>query len=251
MISIQKLRVSTQEGHTLVSEISKEISSAKVFGIYGPNGSGKTSFLKTLAGIQEERKINGEVWISNLAMIHGALDPAKKVKNALYLGSDFQTSFHVTVRELLEMSQTISKLKKASIAEISEQFDLVPFLSRPFHELSDGEKQRSMLARGVLQSPHWLILDETFSKIDIDRSAVLAKVLRQFVQKGMGIVISSHDMNFLTEISDELWLMKEGALISAGSVEEVLIDENLKKLFPMREIHIVRSPEHGIKKVIY
>lgn len=251
MISLRKLQVTTEMGHLLLSDVSMEVSSPKVIGVYGPNGSGKTSLLKSIAGIKEDRMVQGESWIFDVAMVHGNASLKDRVRSALYLGSDFHTSFHITVRELLEMAKIANPLSKLSIPEVAEKFDLMQFLNRSFNEMSDGEKQRAMLARGFLQSPRWLILDEIFSKMDIDRSVILAQILRESVKEGMGIVVSSHDLNFLSEISDELWFMKDGKIINSGTVEDVLTSENLKQLFPMRWIHVVRSPDHGKKKVIY
>jgi len=251
MISLRKLQVRSKQGRVLVAETSIEVAKPMIIGIFGPNGSGKTSLLKTMAGIEEDREIIGESWIEKSSMVHGRISAKERVKNVLYLGSDFYSAFQVSVRELLEMARTSNPGSKTTIPEIAELFDLTSLLNRSFSEMSDGEKQRAMMARGILQAPKWLILDETFSKMDMDRSVVLGQILREFVKTGFGILVSSHDLNLLSEIADELWLMKEGRIIATGKVEDTLTSENLQKLYPMRMIHVVRSPDNGKKKVIY
>lgn len=251
MISLRKLQVRSKQGRVLLDETSIEVAKPQVIGIYGPNGSGKTSLLKTMAGIDEGRNIIGESWIDNTSMLHGRSSVNERMKKVLYLGSDFHSAFQVSVRELLEMAKSANPALKMTIPEVAELFDLTGLLNRTFSEMSDGEKQRAMMARGLLQGPRWLILDETFSKMDVDRSVVLAQILREFMKKGMGIIVSSHDLNLLSEIADELWLMKDGRIINTGKVEDTLTSENLQKLYPLRMIHVVRSPDNGKKKVIY
>ena len=149
------------------------------------------------------------------------------------------------------MAKTANPQSGKSIIEISEAFDLTKLLPRSFSEMSDGEKQRVMLARGVLQSPKWLVLDETFSKMDLDRAFVFSHLLKDLVGKGMGVVIASHDLNLLSEIAEEIWFMKDGFIAFSGTIEETLTSERLMQLYPSRMIHVVRSPDSGKKKVIY
>ena len=251
MISLRKLLVKAANGKILVREISMEIDGHRVIGVYGPNGSGKTSFLKAIAWKSEGRNVSGECWIDGKPLFLPTVKAATKARKVLYLGSDFQTPFQVSVREVLEMGKAANPESLESLIGISEKFDLTPLLNRKFDELSDGEKQRVMIARGVIQSPKWLILDETFSKIDLDRAFIIADLLKDKVRMGMGLMVASHDLNLLSELSDELWLMKDGKIEADGPVDSVLTSENLALLYPNRMVHVVRSPDTGKKKVIY
>jgi len=251
MISLRKVLVKAGNGKILVRETSMELESKKVIGIYGPNGSGKTSFLKAIAWKTDNLNITGESWVDGQALFLNSVSASLKVKKILYLGSDFQSAFQVSVRELLDLAKSANPESKESMAEMIERFGISDLINRFFDEMSDGEKQRVMIARGVIQSPKWLILDESFSKIDLDRSFQLVYALRESIKKGMGIMVASHDLNLLSELSDELWLMKDGKLTATGSVEKVLTTENLNELYPNRMVHVVRSPDNGKKKVIY
>jgi iron complex transport system ATP-binding protein len=251
MISIRKLMVKAANGKILVRETSLEIDGARVIGIYGPNGSGKTSFLKAIAWKAEGRNLIGECWVDGKPLFLPTMKASLKARKILYLGSDFQSSFQITVREVLDMGRLANPDSLESLQEVAERFELVDLLNRYFDELSDGEKQRVMIARGVIQSPKWLILDETFSKIDFDRAFRVANALKEAVKKGMGLIMASHDLNLLSELADELWLMKDGRMTADGPVEAVLTSENLSTLYPERTVHVVRSPDSGKKKVIY
>ena len=251
MIYFRKVQIKTTLGKTLVHETSFEIQRATVVGIYGPNGSGKSSLLKVLSGQVFDRVISGECWIDRSPLFKSSVSAMEKSKRVLYLGSDFQTAFQVSVRELLELAKNVNPDSIENVTEVAEKFEITKLLSRSFNEMSDGEKQRVMLARGIIQSPDWLVLDETFSKMDLDHSFHLIEVLKDFSKKGKGIVFASHDLNLISEFVDELWLLKDGEIVSSGLVESVLTSENLKKLYPNRIVHVVRSPDNGKKKVIY
>ncbi len=251
MISLRKIIVKSANGKILVREASMELEPKKVIGVYGPNGSGKTSFLKAIAWKNQNLNISGESWIDGNPIFLSSTSASIKAKKILYLGSDFQSAFQVSVRELMELAKNANPDSIESIAEIIERFDISSLINRIFDEMSDGEKQRVMIARGVLQSPKWLILDETFSKIDLDHSFHLVSSLRESIKKGMGIIIASHDLNLLSELSDELWFIKDGKITTSGTVEQVLTSENLNELYPNRMVHVVRSPDNGKKKVIY
>jgi iron complex transport system ATP-binding protein len=67
----------------------------------------------------------------------------------------------------------------------------------------------------------------------------------------MGLIIASHDLNLLSELADELWLLKDGKMVADGPIESVLTSESLSLLYPNRMVHVVRSPDTGKKKVIY
>lgn len=251
MISLRKILVKTANGKVLVQETSLEVAQPMMIGIYGPNGSGKTCLLKSISGQAQEREILGESWIDQRPILHSSVSVQEKSQKVLYLSSDFHAPFQISVRELLEMAKGVNPASGRNISEVSERFGITSLLSRSFDEMSDGEKQRVMVARGVIQSPKWLILDETFSKIDIDRSFQIAEELKEAVRRGMGVIFASHDLNLVSEMSDELWLMKDGRILVKGPVEDIFTTDNLQQLYPERMIHVVRSPDHGKKKVIY
>jgi iron complex transport system ATP-binding protein len=251
MISINGLQVKSAAGKILVQKTSFELSEFKVVGLFGPNGSGKSSLLMALAGQGNGRIISGENNIDQKNIFSNSISALEKSQKILYLGSDFQTPFQISVRELLDMAKEVNPLSRENVAEVAERFGIAALLFRSFDEMSDGEKQRVMLARGVIQSPRWLVLDETFSKVDLDHSFQLAEELRGVIGKGRGVILSSHDLNLLSEMVDELWLMKDGKILAAGLVEDVLTTENIQLLYPLRKVHVMRSPYNGKKKVIY
>jgi iron complex transport system ATP-binding protein len=169
----------------------------------------------------------------------------------LYLGSDFDTPFELTVRELLDLGAEVMNRTRSEVSAVIEALSLLPFLNRSFRSLSDGEKQLMMFARVLIQRPDVIIFDESFSKLDIDKLVQIAKVLRTECARGLTVIIASHDLNFLTECADELFFLKNGKKIAAGIPAEALTGTTLETLYPDLALHVVISPETGRFKVLY
>ncbi len=117
--------------------------------------------------------------------------------------------------------------------------------------LSDGEKQWVMFARALIQNPQVLILDESFSKLDLDRLLLAIKILKRQTEQGMTVVIAAHDINFVSEVSDIVILMKNGKILKIGETHEVLTPFYLEQLFPSLPLQVVKSPNTGKERVIY
>ena len=255
----QKISVTTTEGKPLLTSISFEQTMGSVLGVFGPNGSGKTTLLKKISGFQSDHQVIGDFWIGSQA-ISSALTPSERMKKIIYLGSDFHSPFELTVRELFEMGALagvsslwpeLGSVERARISEIVESLSLIEFLPRLFGTLSDGEKQLMMFARALIQSPEVLVLDESFSKLDLDHLLLIARELRRRTNQGMTFLVSSHDLNFLSEISDDLLLLRKSNLVIKGKVIDVLTPHYLGEIYPGVSLQVVRSPETGKLKVLY
>ena len=231
-------------------KVSFSIQKETQIGIYGPNGSGKSTLLKAVAGQFERGPFIGESLIEGFDVYGKNSSAQEKIKKILYLGSDFQTPFQISVREVFELAKAANPQSTENMMEIAERFDLMHLLQRFFGNLSDGEKQRVMIARGVLQAPSWLLLDETFSKIDLNYSHQVIEQLKQLKRKEKGLMVVSHDLNLLTEFCDELWFIKNGQIIVSGPTNDVLTEDHLKNLYPAQNIQIIKSNQ-GQKKIIY
>ena len=219
MISVSNLSASVTSGKEVLSSISLEIETGSALGVYGPNGSGKSTLLRAIAGTARDRTLHGEVRVEN-TLIDAALSAKERVKRVLYLGSDFHTPFELKVQELFELGAHVSHQPLGKIAEVIETLQIRNFLERSFESLSDGEKQLMMFARALIQGSKLLIFDETFSKLDLDKLILVAKVLRSACAKGTTAIIASHDINFLTECADEFLFLKAGKKIAGGKVSE-------------------------------
>ena len=258
MITVRTIEIKTKEGKEILQPISFGVKPGEILGVYGPNGSGKSSLLKAIAGLPTEHFLSGVLTVDELPF-PGALTAEARVEKILYLGSDFRTSFDLSVRELFEMGalvgsrfmQDIGSKERRRMNEVVERLQIFPFLPRFFRTLSDGEKQLVMFARALIQSTRFLILDETFSKLDLDKLVLVSRVIREEARTGRGFLIASHDLNFLSEVSDDLLFIKQGAFLGKGPIQEMLTPAKLDELYPSLSLQVVTSPETGKWKILY
>lgn len=258
-LHLQNLSASTDRDALILETLNMILEHPGAIGVYGPNGSGKSTILRRLAGLNSSLNWQGEVILDG-KLISPEMNPRERVQEILYLGSDFRSPFDLNVRDLFEMGALAKKQgafvevgheERNKIAEVIERLKLASFLTRIFSSLSDGEKQLMMFARGLIHAPRLLILDETTSKLDLDKLVLVAKVIREWTTRGMKFFIASHDLNFLSEASDELMLLKQGKVLGMGPVENLLNVNHLEDLYPNLSLQVVRSPETGRLKVLY
>ncbi len=234
MICLDDVTVSAGK-RTLVSNVGFRVQEGVVLGVYGPNGAGKSTLLRAVAGVLPHPR-SGIIEIDGV-MISPRLDPAERCRKVLRLGSDFQSSFGVRVSELFELA-TRSGGRGDLVPEVLDRLELRGFLARDFGSLSDGQKQWVMFGRALIQNPRVLVLDETFSKLDLDRLATAKDLIRQRVSAGGVVIVASHDLNRLARWSDRLLFLASGRKIADGPVDEVFNSENLKKMYPDSKLEL-------------
>ena len=250
MISVRDFSARVKSGKVLVSQISFDLAQGQVLGVYGPNGAGKSTLLRGISGVAQDRALQGEV-ILGQKLLSNLKNPVERVHQVLYLGSDFQAPFDLTVRELFQMGADTGLKNQGRISEVVESCKLENFLERQFRSLSDGEKQLVMFSRVLIQGPLIVVLDESFSKLDLDKLILVTRMIRQSTALGMTFVIAAHDLNFLSEVSDELLFLKNGLSLGFGPVMNILTASMLESLYPDVALQVVRSPETGKFKVLY
>ena len=211
-----------------------------LLGVYGPNGSGKTMLMKGLAGLLPPSQRSGLVWIGT-DMIDLARVGSDWVRTVLYLGSDFRSPFHISLRELFEMAAAVSKggihlelgsAERTRIALVGEAMGLMDQLNRSVQELSDGEKQWVMIARGLIQRPKLLLLDETCSKLDLDRLVQVTAILKSPIVEDMCIWLSAHDIQFLARVSNSILLFQKGGHVQLHQGGAASIHALVEKVYP-------------------
>lgn len=239
-MKIQDLRVKRPGPFGIEFQGEISILPGTILGLYGPNGSGKTSLMKALAGVLPAEERGGFVFIgtdmTDLGHVGGDW-----VRQVLYLGSDFQTPFPIRVRDLFEMAAAVSKggihlelgsAERTRIAMVIEAMGLFDELNRNLHTLSDGQKQWIMFARGLIQRPRLLLLDETFSKLDLDRLHAITRLLRSNLTESMSLWVASHDLRLLHHISDSVLLLPQSGQIQMMSKQNKSLEEMTQFVYP-------------------
>ena len=203
-----------------------ELKKGSILGLVGPNGAGKTTLLRMIAGILPLQ--DGSAHTSFEETLASLSDTELRQKVG-HMPEQVRWQGRKTVRDAL---MEIGEMRGSSESRIDSLLKLVGLQSRVdsrLSELSQGMRQRLTLAAALLGSPTILLLDEPLNGLDPVASAAFVLLLRKLTEKGVSIVISSHQVEGLVEIIDRLALMHQGQILAEGTMHEVAQQLKLNK----------------------
>lgn len=210
------------------------VNRGEVVAIIGPNGSGKSTLLMIAAGLLIPEK--GEVLL-NQKPLKDQLPEARRKIGLVFQDPDDQL-FNPTVYDELAFSlrQILPSESKVSerIAEFSDAFGLRTLLEKPPYKLSIGEKRMVTLASVLIYEPDALLLDEPTANLSSKAMEKVEQVIAAEKEKDKGIVVTSHDVDFVAEVSDRVYVINSGTALGGLDARTVLSDERLLALADMR-----------------
>ena len=200
-------------------------SAAGITVLFGPSGSGKTLTLDSIAGFI--RPDEGRILLDDDILFDGAtrIHLPPQARRCGYVFQNYALFPHMTLRKNLEFAaERVPRLERhRKINEMLERFHLSEVAGRRPHQLSGGQKQRCSIARALIGSPRLLLLDEPARGLDAPLRAELYTVLRQVrTDFGTPILLVTHDFDECFELADEMLVMREGALVQAGTPRKIL-----------------------------
>ncbi len=218
-----------------LNNITLDIKNPQLISIIGPNGVGKSTLIHCMNRVLSP--VKGTVIIDDLDISTIKIkDLARKVG---YVPQAANDTFPLTVVDTILMGRNPHnkwrgdhKKDMEIVKKVLEMMDIVPLAMRPFNELSAGQHQRVMLARGLAQEPDILLLDEPTANLDIRHQMDVTRLLKKLsLQKDIVIIMISHDLNLAAKYSDNVIMMSNGGIFAVGKPEDVITKENIKAVY--------------------
>ncbi|MEA2039601.1 MAG: ABC transporter ATP-binding protein [Thermodesulfobacteriota bacterium] len=222
--------------YVVLTDVSFRVKRGDFFIIIGPNGSGKTTLMSLISGIIRPKK--GQLEVFGMSM-QGYTRKAL-ARTIAFVPQMVEVDFPFTVNEVVLMGrsphQGILGLEKREDLEIAKQaiaFTGLEHLShRKLTQLSGGELQRVYIAKAICQEPRIMLLDEPTASLDLAHQTRLMDLMEKLrEERGLTIVMVSHDVNLAAMYGQNLLLLKEGQIVSSGFPEKVLTYENLEHAY--------------------
>ena len=200
--------------------ISFEVKDGEILGLLGPNGAGKTTLLRIIAGIMKPTE--GEIVFDKKKLSDNEIEIKKNIS---FLSGNTKLYKDISCVELLKMCADYYEMDKKKldkkIKEVTERFSITPFKDQRIGSLSTGQTQRVGVARCVLHDPHYYILDEATSGLDIISSQIILDFIKEEKAKGKCIIYSTHYMEEAENICDRVVLLNKGEVIAMGTPKEI------------------------------
>ena len=225
MIDLQKITFSYPDGRPLLNELSLHFLPGRFYGVFGPNGCGKSTLFKI---------ISGELSPKNGTVSPRWRDARSRAQQLTLVEQEVPRRIPLTVRETAALGQYAWRRGGADPAAVDaalQRLALTEFAGKPYSRLSGGEKQRVMLGRALVQNTPILLLDEPASSLDPGFRKTFYRILQEEAQSGKCVVMISHDLYTAPQYLDEVLLLAEGALVKQGAPEEVLTPDLLNRVF--------------------
>lgn len=218
----------------VLRDIALDLSGPGFVSILGPNGVGKSTLIHCMNKILEPSE--GSVFVDGADLKDITIkELAKEMGYVPYSAND---SFPLTVVDTVMMGRHPYSKWNTLDHDLDVVYDTLKMLGishlamRQFNELSAGQHQKVMLARGLVQEPKILLLDEPTSNLDIRHQLEVTKLLKRLSEeKGILIVMISHDINIAAKFADHVILMFQGRIYDAGTPSEVITEENLRTVY--------------------
>ena len=210
-----------------LNKVNLAVNKGEVISIIGPSGSGKSTLLRTI--IDLETITSGVVYIEGHDIKHENLSKQKKKEIMLKTGMVFQNFnlfTHMSVKENIQ--KTIIIVKKVSLSdaklktkEVLEKVGLSDKINNYPNELSGGQKQRVAIARAMALNPDILLFDEPTSALDPELVKEVLDIIRKLKDEKITMMIVSHEMKFVRDISDRIVVMEKGSILEVGTAEKI------------------------------
>ena len=216
----------------VVNGVNIELQGAEVVGLLGPNGAGKTTIFYMIVGLLRPDRgrmfLNGEE-ITSLPMYLRAR------KGIGYLPQEPSVFRKLTVEEnltaILESLPLSREERKKQLDSLLEELGLTSLRRQKAYSLSGGERRRVEITRALVLSPSFILLDEPFAGIDPIAVLDIQSIIRQLKSKGIGIIITDHNVRETLGVCDRAYILNEGQILESGTPEKIARSQKAREIY--------------------
>jgi lipopolysaccharide export system ATP-binding protein len=217
LLATQNL-VKQYRGRRVVNQVSVNVNAGEIVGLLGPNGAGKTTTFNMVVGVVKP----DEGWVTFQGRKITNLPMHKRARLGIgYLTQEPSVFRKLTVEEnilaILETCKLTGAERAVRLKYLLEELDLTPVAKSMAYQLSGGEKRRLEITRALVTSPKLLLLDEPFAGIDPIAKFEVGKIIRRLKARGLGILITDHDVREMLKIIDRGYIIYKGQVLVEGT----------------------------------
>ena len=249
MLATQDLGCSLGK-YPILNGVDLEVPEGEMMALVGPNGTGKSTLLRTLAGLLPIP--SGRVLVAGRDLVK--LSPLERARTLAMVGQQEETPADLRVAEVVALGLLPhrppwsggGRKDRDAVAEALEQVSMTAYANRGFHQLSGGEQRRVLLARGLAQRTELLLLDEPTNHLDIRHQHALLRMVRGL---GRTVIAAIHDLDLAATYFDHIVVLNDGGVAADGKPSEVLTPELVGDVFGMAA-SMVTDPATGEPRLL-
>ena len=216
----------------VINDLSLNIQAGEIVGLLGPNGAGKTTTFYIILGLIEAS--SGDILLNNASINNLAMYQRARLGIG-YLPQESSIFKKLSTRDNLKsISETLpvnKNVQKQKVDSLLEDFGLDGVANQMAYTLSGGERRRLEIARAILPSPKFLLMDEPFSGVDPISISDLQKMVLKLKEKNIGILITDHNVRETLKIVDRAYLVYDGSILSEGDSDYLINDPKNRELY--------------------
>lgn len=216
----------------ILTNVEISLKKNKVYGLLGPNGAGKTSLFSILSGLNQPSQ--GEIYFDSKKVNELNFEARSKL-GIIYLPQEPSVFRELTVKQNILAALEARNYKKIDnvnlLEKISLEFNLKKILSQKCNTLSGGQRRRVEIARAIALKPKLILLDEPFAGIDPLVINEIKDLIRNLKSKGIGILLSDHNVKATLDICDHIYVINSGEMIASGTPEQIIKNELVKEVY--------------------
>ncbi len=223
---------------SVIESVTLQVEPGEIVALIGPNGAGKSTVLKTIT--RQLKKLNGKIYISGEDEENfSEAKIAEKISMVMTerIHPDLMTCFDVVATGRYPYTGRLGILSDVDIEKTKEAIKMVgaeDVAAKDFMKISDGQRQRVLLARAICQEPDIMILDEPTSFLDIQYKIDILSVIKKLAKdKNIAVLMSIHELEFVPAIADKVLAVAGNKVVACGSPEEIFTGSNIEKIYGM------------------